>query len=237
MTITTSVCYCCTGPRLYICETPHRMLILLMLMGRDYFYELLPQKSLLSHPPGDIWMLRVTVDSYWPGKTEELGENPVPESRCPPQISLGSTRTWTRVSTVRRQWLTTWVMARPCPPYIPHWLTWVLTGLHGKKRLTNYLSYGTATALCFFYFSVKVYEALYLVSDPVTTERTTYFTCKSMDVMWIWKRDTWGFTRRWKYQCCNTVRTCRLDTNVSEEHIASIFRGENLLNFKTLSNE
>jgi hypothetical protein len=50
---------------------------------------------------------------YWLGKTEELGEKPVPLSLCPPQIPHGLTRARTRVSAVRGRRLTTWAMARP----------------------------------------------------------------------------------------------------------------------------
>jgi hypothetical protein len=50
---------------------------------------------------------------YWQGKTEELGEKPVPVPFCPPQIPYGLTRARTRASVVRGQRLTTWAMARP----------------------------------------------------------------------------------------------------------------------------
>jgi hypothetical protein len=49
---------------------------------------------------------------YWQGKTEELGEKPVPVPLCPPQIPHGLTRALTRASAVRGQRLTTWVMAQ-----------------------------------------------------------------------------------------------------------------------------
>jgi hypothetical protein len=50
---------------------------------------------------------------YWQGKTEELGEKPVPVPLCPPQIPHGLTRAWTRASAVRDRRLPTWAMARP----------------------------------------------------------------------------------------------------------------------------
>jgi hypothetical protein len=50
---------------------------------------------------------------YWQGKTEELGEKPVPVPLCPPQIPRGLTQVRTRTSAVRGRWLTTWAMARP----------------------------------------------------------------------------------------------------------------------------
>jgi hypothetical protein len=40
----------------------------------------------------DIWVCRSTVELYWQGKTEELGEKPVPMSICQPQIPFGQTR-------------------------------------------------------------------------------------------------------------------------------------------------
>jgi hypothetical protein len=53
------------------------------------------------------------VEWKWQGKTEALGEKPVPVPLCPPQISHGPTQNRTRSSTVRGRRLTTWVMARP----------------------------------------------------------------------------------------------------------------------------
>jgi hypothetical protein len=47
------------------------------------------------------------------GKTEELGEKPIPVPLCPPQIPHGLTQALTRASMVRGWWLTTWAMARP----------------------------------------------------------------------------------------------------------------------------
>jgi hypothetical protein len=49
-----------------------------------------------------------SVEWNWLGKTEALGEKPVPESLCPPQISHGLTRDRTRVSAVRGRRLTAW---------------------------------------------------------------------------------------------------------------------------------
>jgi hypothetical protein len=50
---------------------------------------------------------------YWQGKTEELGDKPVPVPLCSPQIPHGLTRAWTRASAVRGRRLTTWAMAWP----------------------------------------------------------------------------------------------------------------------------
>jgi hypothetical protein len=61
--------------------------------------------------PQMIWVWRATVEWYWQGKTEELGEKPVPVPLCPPQIPHGLNR----ASAVRGRRLTTWAMARPMP--------------------------------------------------------------------------------------------------------------------------
>jgi hypothetical protein len=59
-----------------------------------------------------IWVWRATVEWYWQGKTEGLGEKPVPVTLCPPQIPHALTRARTRASAVRGRRLTTWAMAR-----------------------------------------------------------------------------------------------------------------------------
>jgi hypothetical protein len=53
------------------------------------------------------------VEWNWQGKTEELGEKPVPVPLRPPQIPHGLTRDWTRASAVGGRRLTAWAMARP----------------------------------------------------------------------------------------------------------------------------
>jgi hypothetical protein len=63
--------------------------------------------------PQMIWVWSATVEWYWQGKTEELGEKPVPVPLCPPQIPHGLTRARSRASAVRGRRLTTWAMARP----------------------------------------------------------------------------------------------------------------------------
>jgi hypothetical protein len=64
--------------------------------------------------PGDTWGLKLKVEWYWHGKTEELGENPVPVPLCPTQIPHGLTQARTRYCAVRGWRLTAWAMARPC---------------------------------------------------------------------------------------------------------------------------
>jgi hypothetical protein len=58
------------------------------------------------HRPGNVWEWRATVEWYWQGKAEELGEKPVPVPLCPPQISQR-----TRASAARYRRLTAWHMA------------------------------------------------------------------------------------------------------------------------------
>jgi hypothetical protein len=72
----------------------------------------LPCASILRIPQ-IIWVWRATVEWYWQGKTEELGEKPVPVPLCPPQIPNGLNRARTRASAVRGRRLTTWATARP----------------------------------------------------------------------------------------------------------------------------
>jgi hypothetical protein len=60
-----------------------------------------------------LWVWRATVEWYLQGKTEELGEKPVPVPLCWPQIPHGLTRARTRASAVRGRRLITWAMARP----------------------------------------------------------------------------------------------------------------------------
>jgi hypothetical protein len=65
--------------------------------------------------PQMIWVWRATVEWHWQGKTEELGDKPVPVLLCPPQILHGMIPSRTRASAVRGRWLTTWAMAQPLP--------------------------------------------------------------------------------------------------------------------------
>jgi hypothetical protein len=76
-----------------------------------------------------IWVWRATAKWYWQGKTEELGEKPVPVPLYPPQIPHGLTRARTLSSAVRGRRLATWAMARPllqlaaiCPLQLRHFL-------------------------------------------------------------------------------------------------------------------
>jgi hypothetical protein len=43
-------------------------------------------------PRDDVCVWRPTMEWYWKGKPEKLGENPVPVPLCPPQIPHGLTR-------------------------------------------------------------------------------------------------------------------------------------------------
>jgi hypothetical protein len=53
------------------------------------------------------------VEWNWQGKTEVLGEKPVPVPLCPPEIPHGLNRDRTRASAVGGRRLTAWAMARP----------------------------------------------------------------------------------------------------------------------------
>jgi hypothetical protein len=53
------------------------------------------------------------VEWSWQGKTEVLGEKPVPVPLFPPQIPHGLTRDQTRASAVGGRRLTAWAMAQP----------------------------------------------------------------------------------------------------------------------------
>jgi hypothetical protein len=59
--------------------------------------------------PGNL----AQVEWNWQGKTEELGENPVPVPLCPPQIAHGLSRDRRRASAVGGRQQTAWAMARP----------------------------------------------------------------------------------------------------------------------------
>jgi hypothetical protein len=87
-------------------------------MGWDYVYELLPLTDIL-FVPQMIWVWRAMVGWYWQGKTEELGEKPVPVPLCPPQISHGLTRARTRVSAVRGRRLT--ALSHDTAPFFLLW--------------------------------------------------------------------------------------------------------------------
>jgi hypothetical protein len=53
------------------------------------------------------------VEWNWQGKTDVLGEKPVPVPLCQPQIPHGLTRYRTRASAVGGRRLTAWATARP----------------------------------------------------------------------------------------------------------------------------
>jgi hypothetical protein len=74
-----------------------------MSTGRDCLWTAATNRT-IDHPPGDIWAWRAMVELYWQGKTEEIGEKPVPMS----QIPRGPTRARTRASAVRGRRLTAW---------------------------------------------------------------------------------------------------------------------------------
>jgi hypothetical protein len=78
------------------------------------------------------------VEWNWQGKTEVLGEKPLPVPLCPPQIPHGLTWDWSRASAVSGRWLTAWAMARPMPALVNSTLILVIQMLVKKKRFTSY---------------------------------------------------------------------------------------------------
>jgi hypothetical protein len=65
------------------------------------------------HPPDDMSLESDVGMIYWQGKTEELGDKPVPVPLRSPQIPHEMTRARTRASAVRGRLLIAWAMARP----------------------------------------------------------------------------------------------------------------------------
>jgi hypothetical protein len=56
-------------------ETAHWLFMwLLMSMGWDFVSLAAATSGPFVHPPDDIYVWRATVEWYWQGKTEELGE-------------------------------------------------------------------------------------------------------------------------------------------------------------------
>jgi hypothetical protein len=88
------------------------VMLLFMLMGWDYVSEIAATNRPIVHPSGHISVRRAMVEWYWQGKSDELGEMPVPATLCPPQIPDGLTWAQTLASTVRGWQLTAWAMAR-----------------------------------------------------------------------------------------------------------------------------
>jgi hypothetical protein len=64
------------------------------------------------HPPRDTWVWGATMEWYWQGNTDELGEKPVLLPLWTTQVPHGLTQTRTRTS-MRRQRLTAWAITRP----------------------------------------------------------------------------------------------------------------------------
>jgi hypothetical protein len=99
------------------CSSSHFLMIIRLFfplkVGVGQTQAWMPAYVSILRIPQMIWVCRATVEWYWQGKTEELGEKPVPVPLCPPQIPHGLTRERTRTSAVRGRRLTTWAMARP----------------------------------------------------------------------------------------------------------------------------
>jgi len=79
----------------------HKKTILSRTCGGSSTQAWMPTYVSILRTPQMIWAWRATVEWYWQGKTEELGEKPVPVPLCPPQIPHGLTRERTQSSAVR----------------------------------------------------------------------------------------------------------------------------------------
>jgi hypothetical protein len=80
------------------------------------------------------------VEWNWQGKTEVLGEKPVPGPLCPTQTPHGLTRHRTRASAVGGRWLTAWAMALQIKAYKGSRCTAVLIlSLRGTQWLASRL--------------------------------------------------------------------------------------------------
>jgi hypothetical protein len=93
-----------------------------------------PQQKLRTHRSleaycATLWWRWLVIFRFFPrngtpvewnsqGKTEVLGENPVPVPFCPPQIPHGLTQDRNRASAVRGRRLTAWAIARPYKCYV-----------------------------------------------------------------------------------------------------------------------
>jgi hypothetical protein len=67
---------------------------------RRCFRTATANKATTVHLTGDTWVWRDTVEWYWQAKTEDLRENHIPVTRCPPQIPHRLTWARTRGSAV-----------------------------------------------------------------------------------------------------------------------------------------
>jgi hypothetical protein len=88
--------------------------------------------------PSPRWYMSVygaAVEWYWQGKTEGLGEKPVPVPLCSPQNPHELPWAQTRASAVRNRRLTAWAMARPAQSVIlkGNWVVWQ----HNKDDLAK----------------------------------------------------------------------------------------------------
>jgi hypothetical protein len=123
--------------------------------------------------PQMIWVWIVTVE-YWQGKTEELGEKPVPMPLCPPQIPHGLTRSRTRASAVRGRRLTTWGTACQCRKLVSVSISTV-TVIKVLFQLQISVTY--AEIVCF------EAEALPNNKTPVRTSKRTRLTITNVNLL------------------------------------------------------
>jgi hypothetical protein len=110
---------------------------------------------------------------YWQGKTEELGEKPVPVPLCPPQIPHGLTRAWTQASAVRGRRLTTWAMARPLVAWLVKtfspllWNSKVGCPVHKNPLLVPILNQKNPALILKLYFLGTQFDVILLYVSQV----------------------------------------------------------------------
>jgi hypothetical protein len=111
------------------------------------------------------------VEWNWQGKTEILGEKPVPVPLCPPHIPHGLTRHRTQSSAVRGRRLTAWATARPSDVrfccYNKIWVVW-----HDNKHHFCCHSWRRAHAGKRLSYTLFVF-----ISVVMMRENTSFFLC------------------------------------------------------------
>jgi hypothetical protein len=112
-------------PSLWHLNITSDTLFISLLVVEDVVWWRAPQQMLQTHPNleaycGTLWWRWLVFSFFtsngapaewnWQGKTEVLGEKPVPVPLCPPQIPHGLIRSRTRASAVRDRQLTAWTL-------------------------------------------------------------------------------------------------------------------------------
>jgi hypothetical protein len=129
------------------------------------------------HSPHDMSLESDCGMIYWQGKTEKLGEKPVPVPICPPQIPHGLTRARTRASAVRGRRLMTWAMARPitCTYSLVQFSSCVISRI-------VFLTFRNSTKTNSLYCFVQQ-NCTYSKKISVTRKRAIYRTLYPVDIL------------------------------------------------------